>query len=151
MSGRVGMRPALTGVILSVWSRPAAYAQPGPNDPRGRTLRLVPALTAALLIGFFAGCAAGRPTSLIRLREGYELLTAHCEARPPDSCTPVRVTGDPHDEEAWGFRARPAAKALWKEPAVFYAVGDRVRCDEVRAALGTPSEACWGPVYFRRN
>ena len=119
--------------------------------PGGRTLRLVPALTAALLIGFFAGCAAGRPTSLIRLREGYELLTAHCEARPPDSCTPVRVTGDPHDEEAWGFRARPAANALWKEPEVFYAVGDRARCDEVRAALGTPSEACWGPVYFHRN
>ena len=48
-----------------------------------------------------------------------------------------------------GSRARPAANALWKEPEVFYAVGDRARCDEVRAALGTPSEACWGPVYFR--
>jgi len=48
-----------------------------------------------------------------------------------------------------GSRARPAANALWKEPEVLYAVGDRARCDEVRAALGTPSEACWGPVYFR--
>ncbi len=38
-----------------------------------------------------------------------------------------------------------------KEPEVLYAVGDRVRCDEVRAALDTPSEACWGPVYFRRQ
>ena len=50
-----------------------------------------------------------------------------------------------------GSRARPAANALWKEPEVLYAVGDRVRCDEVRAMLRTPSEACWGPVYFRRQ
>ena len=63
----------------------------------------------------------------------------------------VRVTGDPRDEEAWGFRVRPAATALWKESEVLYAVGDRARCDEVRAVLGTPSEACWGPVYFRRQ
>jgi hypothetical protein len=99
----------------------------------------------------FVACAAGRPTNLIRLREGYEVLTAHCEARPPESCTPVRVTGDPRDEEAWGFRARPAASALWKEPEVLYAVGDRARRDAVRAVLDTPSEACWGPVYFRRQ
>jgi len=46
---------------------------------------------------------------------------------------------------------RPAANALWKEPEVLYAVGDRARCDEVRAALDTPSEACWGPVYFQRQ
>jgi hypothetical protein len=152
VSGHVGCALSLLalssryGLVPLLPTRHLARMTPG-----GRTLRLVPALTAALLIGFFAGCAAGRPTSLIRLREGYELLTAHCEARPPDSCTPVRVTGDPHDEEAWGFRARPAANALWKEPEVFYAVGDRARCDEVRAALGTPSEACWGPVYFHRN
>jgi hypothetical protein len=63
----------------------------------------------------------------------------------------VHVTGDPRDEEAWGFRARPAADALWKEPEVLYAVGDLGRCDEVRVALATPTEACWGPVYFRRN
>ncbi len=70
---------------------------------------------------------------------------AHGVSPPgPESCVPVHVTGDPHDEEAWGFRARPAANALWKEPEVLYTVGDRVRCDEVRAALDTPSEACWG-------
>jgi hypothetical protein len=63
----------------------------------------------------------------------------------------MRVTRHPVDEEAWGFRARPAANALWKEPEVFYAVGDRARCDEVRAALGTPTEACWGLVYFREE
>jgi len=119
---------------------------------RGLALRLVlAALAIALILWLFVACAAGRPTSLIRLREGYEVLTAHCEARPPESCTPVHVTGDPHDEEAWGFRARPAPDALWKEPEVLYAVGDRGRCDEVRVALGTPTEACWGPVYFRRN
>ena len=111
----------------------------------GRTLRLLlAALTIALILWLFASCAAGRPTSLIRLREGYEVLTAQCEARPAEFCTPVHVTGDPHDEEAWGFRARPAANALWKEPVVLYAVGDQVRCDEVRAMLRTPSEACWG-------
>lgn len=65
--------------------------------------------------------------------------------------TPVRVSGDPQDEEAWGFRARPAGNALWKEPEVFYAVGDRARCDQVRAGLGTPTEECWGPVYCRRE
>jgi len=54
-------------------------------------------------------------------------------------------------EEAWGFRARPAATALFKEPEVFYAVGNQARCDQVRAALSTPTEACWGPVYFRRQ
>ena len=119
---------------------------------RWSTLRLVLLVFAiALLLWLVAGCAAGRPTSLIRLLEGYEVLTAHCEAQPPESCTPVRVTGDPRDEEAWGFRARPAANALWKEPEVFYAVGDRTRCDQVRAALGTPTEECWGPVYFRRE
>ena len=120
--------------------------------PRALAARLVlAALTMALIMWLFAACAAGRPTSLTRLREGYEVLTAHCEARAPESCTTVHVTGDPHDEEAWGFRARPAANALWKEPEVLYAVGDRARCDEVRAALDTPSEACWGPVYFRRQ
>jgi hypothetical protein len=102
-------------------------------------------------MGLVAACAAGRPTSLIRLREGYELLTAHCEVQPREACTPVRVTGDPRDEEAWGFRARPSAHALWKEPEVLYAVGDQARCDQVRAVLDTSSEACWGPVYFRRK
>jgi hypothetical protein len=119
---------------------------------RGLALRLVLlAFAIALLMWLVAACAAGRPTSLIRLPGGHEILTAHCEAPPPESCTPVHVTGDPRDEEAWGFRARPAANALWKEPEVLYAVGDRARCDEVRAALDTPSEACWGPVYFRRQ
>jgi hypothetical protein len=119
---------------------------------RGPARRFVPtALVIAPIAGLFVACAAGRPTTLIRLREGYEVLTAHCEARPPESCPPIRVTGDPRDEEAWGFRARPAASALWKEPEVLYAVGDRARCDAVRAALGPPTEACWGPVYFRRQ
>ena len=119
---------------------------------RGPARRLVlAALVSAPIAGLFVACATARPTALIRLREGYEVLTAHCEARPPESCTPIRVTGDPRDEEAWGFRARPAADALWKEPQALYAVGDRARCDAVRAVLHTPSEACWGPVYFRRE
>jgi hypothetical protein len=126
--------------------------RPGPAKTRGLALRLVLlAFAIALLMWLVAACAAGRPTSLIRLREGYEVLTAYCEAQPPESCTPVHVTGDPHDEEAWGFRARPGHRALWKEPEVLYAVGDLARCAQVRAALGTPSEACWGPVYFRRR
>lgn len=112
----------------------------------------VPMRAAVILaLVLLSGCAAGRPTNLVRLREGYEVLTAHCEAGARDSCVPIRVTGDPHDEEAWGFRARPAADALWREPEVFYAVGNQTRCDEVRASLGTPTEACWGPVYFRRQ
>lgn len=109
----------------------------------------MPASTAALGLHLL-GCAAGRPTSLIRLPAGYEVLTAHCETSP-ESCVLVRVTGDPGDEEAWGFRARPAPNALWKEAQVIYAVGDQARCDKVRAVLGTPTEACWGPVYFRRE
>jgi hypothetical protein len=118
---------------------------------RGPARRFVlTALAIAPIAWLFVACAAGRPTSLIRLREGYEVLTAHCDTSR-ESCRRVRVTGDRADEEAWGFRARPTANALWKEPEVFYAVGDRARCDEVRAALGTPTEACWGPVYFRRE
>ena len=113
--------------------------------------RLVVGSVTALGLELLSGCAAGRPTSLSRLPEGYEVLTAHCEASPPETCQHVRVTGDPADEEAWGFRARPAANALWKEPEVFYAVGDQAKCEEVRTALSTPSEACWGPVYFRRE
>ncbi len=127
------------------------FAIPRKQAPGHYWDRLLAALTIALILWLFAACAAGRPTSLIRLRDDYEVLTAQCEARPAEFCTPVHVTGDPHDEEAWGFRARPAANALWKEPEVLYAVGDRVRCDEVRAMLRTPSEACWGPVYFRRQ
>ena len=49
------------------------------------------------------------------------------------------------------INGRPAADALWREAEVFYAVGNQARCDEVRASLGTPTEACWGPVYFRRQ
>ena len=113
--------------------------------------RILTCTVTVLGLGVLAGCAAGRPTSLVRLLQGYEVLTAHCEAQTPESCTPVRVTGDPRDEEAWGFRARPAVTALWREPEVFYAVGDRTRCDQVRAGLGTPTEECWGPVYFRRE
>jgi len=61
---------------------------------RGSALRLVLlALAIALILWLFVGCAAGRPTSLIRLLQGYEVLTPHCEASPPESCTPVRVTG----------------------------------------------------------
>jgi hypothetical protein len=114
-----------------------------------RRLLTASAITSGLAL--LSGCAAGRPTSLIRLPEGYEVLTAHCEASPPATCQRVRTTSDPADEEAWGFRARPAANALWREPEVLYAVGDRARCDEVRAALGTPTEACWGPVFFKRE
>ena len=107
-------------------------------------------LLAAPVLGLVAGCAAGRPTSLMRLPEGYEVLTAHCQSSS-GVCVRVRVTGDPSDEEAWGFRARPVARALLREPEVLYAVGDLQRCDQVRAALSTPTEACWGPVYFRRQ
>ena len=117
----------------------------------GLALRLVlAALAIVLILWLFVACAAGRPTSLIRLPEGYEVLTAHCETSS-ELCQRIQVTGDPADEESWGFRARPAATALFKEPEVFYAVGDRARCDQVRAALSTPTEACWGPVYFRRE
>ncbi len=136
---------------------PLAMVPPRWSVEQGRPLptRLWPAmtpgaLTIALVLWLFAACAAGRPTSLIRLPEGYEVLTAHC-GTSSELCQRIQVTGDPADEEAWGFRARPAATALFKEPEVFYAVGDRARCDQVRAALSTPSEACWGPVYFRRR
>lgn len=86
----------------------------------------------------------------MRLPEGYEVLTAHCETSS-EFCQRIQVTGDPADEEARGFRARPAPNARWKESEVFYAVGSRARCDDVRAGLATPSEACWGPVYFRQE
>jgi hypothetical protein len=145
-------RNAITHLAQDRRSRASQwFAIPRKQAPGHYWDRLLAALTIALILWLFAACAAGRPTSLIRLRDDYEVLTAQCEARPAEFCTPVHVTGDPHDEEAWGFRARPAANALWKEPEVLYAVGDRVRCDEVRAMLRTPSEACWGPVYFRRQ
>ncbi len=53
----------------------------------------------AEVLWLFVACAVGRPTSLSRLPEGYEVLTAHC-GTSPESCRPVRVTGDPADEEA---------------------------------------------------
>jgi hypothetical protein len=109
-----------------------------------------PALTILLLVWLLAGCATARPTSLVRTPTGYEVLSAQCPAAA-ELCSAIRVTGDPHDEEAWGFRARPGAGSLWKESQILYAVGNRMRCDEVRAALHTPSEGCWGPVYFRRE
>ena len=34
---------------------------------------------------------------------------------------------------------------------MFYPVDDRTRCDQVRAVLGTLTEECCGPVYFRRE
>ncbi len=114
---------------------------------RGRIPRAAWILAIATVL---SGCAAGRPTTLSRLPQGYEVLTAHCEGAP-EQCQRIQVTGNPADEEAWGFRARPAPNALWREAEVFYAVGNHERCDAVRVALGTPSEACWGPVYFRRK
>lgn len=111
---------------------------------------LLSALTILLLVWLLAGCATARPTSLVRTPTGYEVLSAQCPAAA-ELCSAIRVTGDPHDEEAWGFRARPGAGSLWKESQILYAVGNRMRCDEVRAALHTPSEGCWGPVYFRRE
>ena len=107
------------------------------------------AFTLLLLVWLLAGCARARPTSLVRTATGYEVLSAHCPAAEP--CSAIRVTGEPHDEEAWGFRARPGAGSMWRESQILYAVGNRMRCDEVRAALKTPAEACWGPVYFRRE
>jgi len=76
--------------------------------------RLVVGSVMALGLELLSGCAAGRPTSLIRLPEGYEVLTAHCQTSS-ELCQRIQVTGDPADEEAWGFRARPAATALFTE------------------------------------
>ncbi len=111
---------------------------------------IVSAFTLSLLVWLVAGCTTARPTTLARTPSGYEVLSAQCPS-VAESCSAIRVTGDPHDEEAWGFRARPGANSIWKESQVLYAVGNRMRCDEVRATLQTPSEGCWGPVYFRRE
>ncbi len=111
----------------------------------------------ALLVWLLPGCASGRPTSLVRAPDGHEVLVAHCETWSV-VCQSVRVTGDPRDEEAWGIHAtgvsRSKAGAAWARPGVYYSVGDRARCDEVRAAMsrsGTSSQECWGPTYFRRE
>ncbi len=73
-----------------------------PDQRRGSVLLAF----AIALLWLVAACAAGRPASPIRLPEGYEVLTAHCEARAPESCASVHVTGDPDDEEAWGSGAK---------------------------------------------
>ena len=156
----LALQPGVPHPVVRVLEALTYSTIPGRSDISG----ILPAMSdwparrpllmrAAVILAFMllSGCAAGRPTNLVRLREGYEVLTAHCEAGARESCVPIRVTGDPHDEEAWGFRARPTADALLREAEVFYAVGNLTRCDEVRASLGTPTEACWGPVYFRRR
>ncbi len=100
------LRPARSACLREIDARRPSglFCYAGLEMTRGLALRLVlAALTMALIVWLFVACAAGRPTSQIRLREGYEVLTAHCEARAPESCTPVHVAGDPHDEEAWGF------------------------------------------------
>jgi len=88
---------------------------------------------------------------------GYEVLVAHCESWST-VCQSVQITGNRADEEAWGIRATGITKAkadtVWATPGVYYAVGDRARCDQVRAVLsmtGTSTEECWGPTYFRRQ
>ena len=47
--------------------------------------RLVVGSVMTLGLELLSGCAAGRPTSLIRLPEGYEVLTApaRCRAAVP--------------------------------------------------------------------
>jgi len=92
------------------------------------------------------------PGTVQRGREEQTMMVLSAQCPPvAEPCSAIRVTGDPHDEEAWGSRARPGADSIWKESQVPYAVGNRMRCDEVRATLQTPSEGCWGPVYFRRE
>jgi len=71
------------------------------------------AWTTALIVWLFAACAAGRPTSLTRLREGYEVLTAHCEARAPESCTTVHVTGDGGNPRS--PRSGPTSSRDWND------------------------------------
>src|SRR5882672_262969 len=98
------------------------------SDWHARQLLLMRAgVTLAILL--LSGCAAGRPTNLVRLREGYEVLTAHCDAGARESCVPIRVTGDPHDEEAWGSRARRAGVALGGGGGVFCEGGIKPRGD----------------------
>jgi hypothetical protein len=119
---------------------------------RGSALRLVLlALAIPLFLWLFVACAGGAADEFDR--GPPKLRGAHGALRgvTPGILYARRVTGDPRDEEAWGFRASPVGNALWKEPEVFYAVGDRTRCDQVRAGLGTPTEECWGPVSFRRE
>jgi len=53
--------------------------------------------------------------------------------------------------EREGFETRPAVNALWKESEGFYAGGDRTRCDQIRAVLGTTTEERWKPGYLRRE
>jgi hypothetical protein len=113
--------------------------------------RLMVGSVTALGLDLLSGCAAGRPTSLIRLPEGYEGLNGALRRLAAGDLPTCARNRDPADEEAWGFRARPAANARWREPEVFYAVGSRARGDDGWAGLATPSEACWGPVSFRRE
>src|SRR5260370_33437579 len=70
---------------------------PAMSDWPPRQLLLTRAgVTLAILL--LSGCAAGRPTNLVRLREGSELLTAHCDAGARQSCVPIRGTGGAHYE-----------------------------------------------------
>jgi hypothetical protein len=103
---------------------------------RGPAMRLIVlAFTLSLFAWLLGGCATARPTSLTRTPSGYEVLSAQC---PPTaaSCSAIRVTGDPHDEEAWGFRARPRVGSIWKEAQVLYAVGNRMAAHPLRAIAG---------------
>ena len=91
-------------------ARPPAAYRPLARMTLGRTLRLVlAALTIALIVWLFAG-AADEPDPAAR---GYEVLTAHCEARAPESCTTVHVTGDGGNPRS--PRSGPTSSRDWND------------------------------------
>lgn len=125
--------------------------------PKGRYIPLLVALTLSTACSSTSGQFVGKNA------QGQEVLTGTCmpgqSAKDCQAMQTVTITNASGDEEFWQFEARVQVRALvgipyGRMPQDYNVIGTQARCEEVRAEatkMQTPTEACKGPFYFRRN
>jgi hypothetical protein len=127
----------------------------------------VPGILTVLTALALAACSFasnGKPQHWIgKNAQGQEVLTAGCiPYQSASDCVAMRtvtITNQAVDEEFWIFEARVEVRAnigipYGRMPRDFAVIGLQDRCESVRAEVAktdTPTEACKGPFYFRRD
>lgn len=125
----------------------------------------MPRLVALLAALVLTACASnGQPQHWVgKHTRGHEVLTLTClPGQSASECTSMRtvtITNQAGDEEFWIFEARVKVRAAigipyGRMPQDYSVIGGQGACEAVRAEVAkteTPTEACKGPFYFRRD
>ena len=106
-----------------------------------------------------AGCGSTR--LVYHHPGGFDLLIKDCRTRGigEEECnrlTPVTLTSDSNEWEAWQYEARVQMNAVGisfgQRPVDVVVIGPQVECERVRqrdSAMGLTTEPCTGPIRFK--